>query len=89
MPESCDFVLTGDRGWGIWVLGQFAKSLQGQDSRGIPVCWNTTGIAQRAQGLISQAGVSSWAIVSFVPCRWQSPLSGEMIFCQHSSNSLL
>ncbi len=69
MPESCDFVLTGDRGWGVSVSGQLGKSSQGQDSGGIPVCLNTTGIAQRAQGLISPAGVSSWAIVSFVPCR--------------------
>jgi len=69
MPDSCDWLLTGDRGWGISVSGQFGKSLQGQNSGGIPVCLNTTGIAQRAQGLISQAGVSSWAIVSFVPSR--------------------
>ncbi len=69
MPDSCDWLLTGDRGWGISVSGQLGKSLQGQNSGGIPVGLNTTGIAQRAQGLISQAGVSSWAIVSFVPSR--------------------
>lgn len=69
MLDSCDVVLTGDRGWGISVLGQFAKSLQGHNSGGIPASRNGTGMAQRAQGLMSQAGVSSWAIVSSVPCK--------------------
>ena len=69
IPESCNFVLTGDRGWGFSVSGQFAKSLQGQHSGGMAFWGNTTGMAQRAQGLISHVGVSSSAIVSLVPCK--------------------